>query len=28
MMVTFAEPGDYRITCQFHAEMHLLVDVQ
>lgn len=23
--VTFAEPGDYRITCQFHGEMHLLV---
>jgi len=26
--ITFAEPGDYRITCQFHAEMHLLVHVQ
>jgi len=23
--VTFADPGDYQITCLFHAEMHLLV---
>ena len=23
--VTFPEPGDYQITCLFHAEMHLLV---
>lgn len=23
--VTFGEPGDYGITCQFHPEMHLLV---
>jgi plastocyanin len=23
--VTFAEPGDYLITCLFHSEMHLLV---
>jgi plastocyanin len=23
--VTFGEPGDYRITCQFHPQMHLLV---
>lgn len=26
--INFAEPGDYRITCQFHAEMHLLVHAQ
>lgn len=26
--ITFAEPGDYQITCQFHAEMRLLVHVQ
>lgn len=26
--ITFAEPGDYQITCQFHAEMQLLVHVQ
>ncbi len=25
IQVTFVEPGDYRITCLFHAEMHLLV---
>jgi plastocyanin len=23
--VTFADVGDYQITCLFHAEMHLLV---
>lgn len=23
--VTFADPGDYRITCQFHPEMSLVV---
>jgi plastocyanin len=23
--VSFAEAGDYRITCQFHPEMHLIV---
>jgi plastocyanin len=23
--VTFGQPGDYRITCLFHSEMHLLV---
>ena len=25
IQVTFVEPGDYRITCLFHSEMHLLV---
>ena len=25
IQVTFAEPGDYQITCLFHSEMHLLV---
>jgi plastocyanin len=25
ILVTFVEPGDYRITCLFHSEMHLLV---
>jgi plastocyanin len=24
IQVTFAQPGDYRITCLFHSEMHLL----
>lgn len=23
--VTFADPGDYQITCLFHSEMHVLV---
>lgn len=26
IVIGFAEPGDYRITCQFHPEMHLLVN--
>ena len=25
IVITFAEPGDYHITCQFHPSMHLLV---
>jgi plastocyanin len=25
VQVTFAQAGDYRITCLFHSEMHLLV---
>jgi len=25
IQVAFSEPGDYRITCLFHSEMHLLV---
>ena len=28
IVITFAEPGDYHITCQFHPSMHLLVHAQ
>jgi plastocyanin len=27
VLITFGQPGDYRITCLFHSEMHLLVRV-